>query len=125
MNQDTPNDDTRECRYCGQSFDSMSPTQLGRLRRFPRWALEEARTLERLALAEAVCDRCWQERIETPAQRLIDIGFSLVDEAANGRKSPLLDRLREAQRTMAAQATLASLLTTGTPSATGSQAPSM
>ncbi len=60
-----------------------------------------------------------------PAQRLIDIGFSLVDETANGRKSPLLDRLREAQRTMAAQATLATLLTTGTPSATGSQVPSI
>ena len=60
-----------------------------------------------------------------PAQKLIDIGFSLVDEAASGRKSPLLDRLREAQRTMVAQATLASLLTTGTPSAPGSQVPSI
>lgn len=65
-----------------------------------------------------------------PAQMLIDIGFSLVDDASCGRKSPLLDRLREAQRSMAAQSTLASLLsgdiTSGhAPSGAGSQVPSM
>lgn len=44
------------------------------------------------------------------ADRLIEIGYALVDEAGVGRQSAMMGRLREAQRTLARQATLASLL---------------
>jgi len=44
------------------------------------------------------------------ADRLIEIGYALVDEAGVGRQSALLQRLREAQKSLAQQATLASLL---------------
>jgi hypothetical protein len=44
-------------------------------------------------------------------ERLLEIGFSLVDEGGVGRQSPLLLRLREAQRHMASEMTLSSMLT--------------
>lgn len=45
------------------------------------------------------------------ADRLIEVGFAMVDELAPGRKSQLIERLREAERDLASNATLASLLT--------------
>jgi hypothetical protein len=44
---------------------------------------------------------------------LIDIGYKLVDEGGVGRHSALAQRLREAQLSLARQATLASLLPVG------------
>ncbi|MCI0363097.1 MAG: YihY family inner membrane protein [Phycisphaerales bacterium] len=44
------------------------------------------------------------------ADQLIDIGYKLVDEGGVGRHSALAQRLREAQLSLARQATLASLL---------------
>jgi len=49
------------------------------------------------------------------ADRLIEIGYALVDEAGVGRQSALLQRLREAQKSLAQQATLASLLPATSP----------
>jgi len=46
---------------------------------------------------------------QIPADRLVELGFELVDETSDGRRSALLARLRDAQRQLAAQATLASL----------------
>ena len=43
------------------------------------------------------------------AEQLIDLGFSLVDETANGRRSSLMAALRDAQRSLAAESTLATL----------------
>ena len=47
---------------------------------------------------------------QIPAERLIEIGYSLVDEGGVGRQSALVIRLREAQKRLAEQTTLASLL---------------
>jgi membrane protein len=44
------------------------------------------------------------------ADRLIEIGYSMVDEGSRGRESSLVHRLREAQKRLAATTTLASLL---------------
>lgn len=44
------------------------------------------------------------------AARLIEIGYSLVDEGARGRQSWLVQRLRQAQRRLAERATLATML---------------
>jgi membrane protein len=44
------------------------------------------------------------------AARLIEIGYSLVDEGARGRQSWLVQRLRQAQRRLAERATLATTL---------------
>jgi membrane protein len=46
---------------------------------------------------------------QIPAESLIDIGFSLVDEGGTGRQSAFVQRLRDAQRTLARHATLGSL----------------
>lgn len=46
-------------------------------------------------------------------ERLLEIGFALVDEGGVGRVSPLVGRLREAQRRLAGQTTLAALLPVG------------
>lgn len=45
-----------------------------------------------------------------PADLLIELGYSLVDEGGVGRQSALLPRLREAQKNLAHHITLASLL---------------
>ena len=47
------------------------------------------------------------------AERLIELGYELVDEGNVGRQSTLVLRLREAQRALARQATMASLLSNG------------
>ena len=44
------------------------------------------------------------------AARLIEIGYSLVDEGARGRQSWFVQRLRQAQRRLAERATLATML---------------
>ena len=51
---------------------------------------------------------------QVPADRLIEIGFAMVDEAGAGRRSAILQRLREAQRQLTGQMTLAAL-TSATP----------
>jgi len=51
---------------------------------------------------------CPPEQIS--ADRLIDIGFNLIDETAGGRKSLILQKLRDAQKGLAAEVTLAGLL---------------
>jgi membrane protein len=43
------------------------------------------------------------------ADQLMDLGFSLVDEAGVGRRPALMDRLREAQKAVAAKLTLAAV----------------
>ncbi len=43
------------------------------------------------------------------ADQLIDIGFAMADASGDGKHSSLLERLRETQRNLAAQVTLASL----------------
>ena len=43
------------------------------------------------------------------ASELIDIGYQLIDGATAARRSPLVDRLRSAQRRLAAETTLATL----------------
>jgi len=47
---------------------------------------------------------------QVSADRLIEIGYSLVDEGRVGRQSRLIEMLRDAQKRLAGQATLASLL---------------
>jgi len=44
------------------------------------------------------------------ADQLIDIGYAMADGAGDGHRSSLLERLRETQRNLAAQVTLASLV---------------
>jgi membrane protein len=44
-----------------------------------------------------------------PATELIEIGFAMVDEARGGGRSAILDRLREAQRSLMTSTTLANL----------------
>ena len=62
------------------------------------------------------------------ADQLIEIGFKMVDEASPGRKSVLLTKLRDAQRKLAQQVTLANLAGTSTstvtPATMTDQAPS-
>lgn len=50
------------------------------------------------------------------ADRLIEIGYELVDDGRAGHLSGFVQRLREAQRSLAAQTTLASLLPAAAPS---------
>ena len=47
------------------------------------------------------------------AAELIDVAFQLVDDDSRGRPSGLIDRLREAQRNLASQQTLAGLRAAG------------
>ncbi|MFV1964715.1 MAG: YhjD/YihY/BrkB family envelope integrity protein [Pirellulaceae bacterium] len=47
---------------------------------------------------------------QIPAKRLVDIGFELVDETGQGRRSDTFERLRQAQRSLVAEATLATLV---------------
>lgn len=47
-----------------------------------------------------------------PADQLIDIGFDMADSSGDGQRGSLLERLRDAQRSLAAQVTLASLVPT-------------
>ncbi|MEE9128603.1 MAG: YhjD/YihY/BrkB family envelope integrity protein, partial [Phycisphaerales bacterium] len=49
---------------------------------------------------------------QVSADRLIEIGFAMVDEVGSGRRSALVQRLREAQRHLAGQVTLAALVRT-------------
>jgi DNA-binding IscR family transcriptional regulator len=44
------------------------------------------------------------------ASELMEVGFALVDQSASGSRPALLERLRAAQQTLAAQSTLAQLL---------------
>jgi len=53
------------------------------------------------------------------ASELIDVGFALADEGGIERKPAILLQLRDAQRSLAAQATLAGLLPTQPPAAAG------
>ena len=46
---------------------------------------------------------------QIPAESLIDIGYSLVDEGGSGKQSAFVQRLRDAQRRLARHATLGSL----------------
>ncbi len=55
---------------------------------------------------------------QVTAEELIEIGFQLVDDASSSRHSPLVERLRLAQRSLAGQTTLANLSTLGTDKAT-------
>jgi membrane protein len=59
---------------------------------------------------------------QIPADRLIEIGYSLVDEGGVGRQSALIQRLRAAQTSLAQKTTLASLLGSNTPKPATSQA---
>jgi DNA-binding IscR family transcriptional regulator len=45
-------------------------------------------------------------------ERLLDIGYALVDEGGGGRVSSLVARLREAQRRLAGETTLAAVVPT-------------
>ncbi len=56
------------------------------------------------------------------ADRLIEIGYALVDEAGVGRQSALMQRLRDAQRALASQSTLAGLLRSPGVATPGNQA---
>ncbi|MEE8156392.1 MAG: YhjD/YihY/BrkB family envelope integrity protein [Phycisphaerales bacterium] len=47
---------------------------------------------------------------QVSADRLIEIGFAMVDEVGSGRRSAIVQRLREAQRQLAGQVTLAALV---------------
>ena len=47
---------------------------------------------------------------QVTAEELIEIGFQLVDGASSSQKSPLVERLRSAQRSLASQTTLANLI---------------
>jgi len=47
---------------------------------------------------------------QVPADRLIEIGFAMVDDAGAGRRSAILQRLRDAQRQLTGQMTLAALV---------------
>jgi membrane protein len=57
------------------------------------------------------------------AEELIEVGFALVDEGGIERKPAILLQLRDAQRALAAQATLAALLPTQPVAATDDKAP--
>ena len=60
---------------------------------------------------------------EVGADQLIEIGFRMVDEGRVGRRPALLHQLREVQKTLAGQVTLATLATTSAASlAAGDQA---
>ncbi|MCH8345192.1 MAG: YihY family inner membrane protein [Planctomycetes bacterium] len=60
---------------------------------------------------------------EVGADQLIEIGFRMVDEGSVGRRPALLHQLREVQKTLAGQVTLATLATTSAASlAAGDQA---
>ncbi len=49
---------------------------------------------------------------QVSADRLIEIGFAMVDDVGAGRHSAILQRLRDAQRQLAGQMTLAALART-------------
>ena len=53
---------------------------------------------------------------QVSADRVIEIGFAMVDEVGSGRRSSIVQRLRDAQRQLAGQMTLAALIRT-TPAA--------
>ncbi len=55
--------------------------------------------------------------------RLVEIGFGLVDEGGTGRVSPLISRLREMQRRMAGETTLAAMVPVAAISADQAPAP--
>jgi DNA-binding IscR family transcriptional regulator len=47
---------------------------------------------------------------QVTAEELIEVGFQLVDGASSSQNSPLVERLRSAQRSLASQTTLANLV---------------
>jgi membrane protein len=59
---------------------------------------------------------------QVSADELIEIGFRLVDEGRVGLRSGLVQRLREAQKSLAGQVTLAALAASGAPAAVSGQA---
>ena len=71
--------------------------------------LTEVGILHRLGTADgAICLAKPPDQI--PAEQLVEIGFSLVDETGLGRRSGLFERLRQAQKSLAAGITLAALV---------------
>ncbi len=89
--------------------------------------LVEASFLHRLDRDDATVALA-QPPDQLSADRLIEIGFKMVDETTPGRNSALLTRLRDAQRKLAQQVTLATLAGPSTSTATAAtmtdQAPS-
>ncbi|MCH8822981.1 MAG: YihY/virulence factor BrkB family protein [Planctomycetes bacterium] len=89
--------------------------------------LVEASFLHRLERADGAVALA-QPPDQLSADQLIEIGFKMVDEASPGRKSALLTKLRDAQRKLAQQVTLANLAGTSTstvtPATMTDQAPS-
>jgi hypothetical protein len=47
------------------------------------------------------------------ANEFLELGYRLLDEASHGRRSVLSERLREAQKELAGQMTLATLVQAG------------
>jgi membrane protein len=102
----------------GERFNQALPTSLEHLNdatRIPRRTLEkmldrleEEGLLHRLDRDDKAYSLARPPEAIT-AEQLIDLGFSLVDESANGRRSSLMAALRDAQRSLAAGSTLASL----------------
>jgi len=71
--------------------------------------LVHARLLHRLERdGDTVSLACPPDQIS--ADRLIEIGYNLVDAGGVGHQSPLVHRMREAQKSLAQHATLATLL---------------
>lgn len=70
-------------------------TQVGMV----HWVETEERAVTLARPPEQIC-----------AARLIEIGYSLVDEGARGRQSSLVQRLRQAQKRLAERATLATMM---------------
>jgi membrane protein len=72
--------------------------------------LIEAAILHRVEAKEGDAVTLARPPEQISGDALLEIGYSLVDEGGVGRQSPLIQRLRDAQKKLAGQATLASLL---------------
>jgi membrane protein len=83
--------------------------------------LIEARFLHRVE-HEETCVTLARPPAQIVAGELIDLGFRMVDEGISGARPPLVERLREAQRSLTARITLAGLDGPDGPIPAGSQA---
>src|SRR6185295_4040970 len=72
--------------------------------------LVEAAILHRVEAKEGDAVTLARPPEQISGDALLEIGYSLVDEGGVGRQSPLIQRLRDAQRKLAGQATLATIL---------------